>query len=287
VSVVDLSTNAQPLYLHSGDMIKVHVFSSPGGGVAHQVITDVTTGQTGQLVMDSNSTTGAGSVANPKTGDGPLQLPYSVHTTKNAMPWGVVLGTPMAFSWEIGHSNFYTHAFQGECVPGQWDCQSYDTSNSGWGAVSPFQLMSVKFEVKGKQFGPDSWATNDSQGGGAEDDLWCGGYGPARRAPRCAASRTTRTTRRRRPSTSEPPMPEPRTTSVVERPSTHRRNVPRPAHERVRLRLLLRHTAQPESTDRLTGSDSRPRRPREVWSDGWGSHPQSAGRSRRNRGCDR
>ena len=180
VSVVDTSSNAnQPLYLHSGDVIKVHIFSSAGGGVANQQITDVTTGQTGQLVMNSNSKTGTGSVPNPKTGDGPLKLPYSTNTTNNALPWGVVLATPMSFSWEIGHSNFYTHPFQGECVPGQWDCQSYDTSSSGWGAVNPFQLMSVKFEVKGQQISPDSWATNDSQGGAAEDDVWCGGYGPA------------------------------------------------------------------------------------------------------------
>jgi hypothetical protein len=180
VGVVDTSTNAnQPLYLHSGDVIKVHVFSPAGGGAARQVITDVTTGQTGSLTMISNATTGAGSVANPNTGDGPLRLPYSTNTTNNAMPWGVVLGTPMALSWEIGHSNFYQHPFQAECVPGQWDCQSYDTSNSGWGAVTPFKLMSVTFEAKGQQVTPQSFATNDGEGGVFEDDEWCGGFGPS------------------------------------------------------------------------------------------------------------
>jgi hypothetical protein len=180
VGVVDTSTNAnQPLYLHSGDVIKVHVFTSTDAHHdAKQVITDVTTGKSGSLTMFSDATTGAGSAANPNKGDGPLRLPYSKNTTDNAMPWGVVLGTPMAFSWEIGHSNFYTHPFQSECVPGQWDCQSYDVSKSGWGAVAPFKLISVTFEVNHKQIAPDSWATNDSQGGAFEDDVWCGGYGP-------------------------------------------------------------------------------------------------------------
>jgi hypothetical protein len=182
VGVVDKNTN-QPLYLHSGDLITVHVFPSGDGtgsnNDAKQVISDLTTHQTGTLIMNSNATTGAGSVANPTTGDGPLSLPYSTNTTDNAMPWGVVDGTPFAFSWEIGHSNFYTHPFQSECVPGQWDCQSYDTSNSGWDAITPFKLLSVTFGVNGHQIAPDSWATNDSQGGVAEDNEYCGGFGPS------------------------------------------------------------------------------------------------------------
>ena len=181
VSVVDKSTNPNaPLYLHSGDRIKVHIFNS--GDVnndAEQVITDLTTGQSGSLIMDSNATTGAGSAANPGVGDGPLTLPYSTNTTSNAMPWGVVLGTPFAFSWEIGHSNFYTYPNQGECVPGQWNCYSYDTSKHGWGATSPLQIQSVTFNIAGSPVAPTSWATNDSQGGIAEDVQWCGSYNTA------------------------------------------------------------------------------------------------------------
>lgn len=187
VGVVDTSTNSQqPLYLHSGDTISVHVFNSgDSNNDAEQVITDLTTGQSGSLIMDSNATTGAGSVANPNTGDGPLTLPYSTNTTNNPMPWGVVDGTPFAFAWEIGHSNIYTHSFQGECVPGQWDCQSYDTSRDGWGAVTPFRLLSVTFGIGGKQVAPQSWATNDSQGGAAEDNLWCGGFGDSQGTTLC------------------------------------------------------------------------------------------------------
>jgi hypothetical protein len=179
VGVVDQSTNSnKPLYLHSGDTITVHIHpSGDSNNDAEQDITDVTTHQSGTLIMNSNSTTGAGSSQNPTTGDGPLTLPYSTNTTDNAMPWGVVDGTPFALSWEIGHSNIYTHGTQPECVPGQWDCQSYDTSNAGWDAVKPFQLKSVTFGVGGKQIAPDSWATNDSQGGAAEDDEYCGGFG--------------------------------------------------------------------------------------------------------------
>jgi hypothetical protein len=177
VSVVDKSTNPNaPLYLHSGDRIKVHIFNSgDANNDAEQVITDLTTGQSGSLIMDSTATTGAGSAANPGVGDGPLTLPDSTNTTSNAMPWGVVDGTPFAFSWEIGHSNFYTHPTQGECVPGQWDCFSYDTTH-GWGAITPLQIQSVTFKVGSSTITPSSWATNDSQGGVAEDTLWCGSY---------------------------------------------------------------------------------------------------------------
>jgi hypothetical protein len=187
VSVVDTTNNAdQPLYLHSGDTIKVHIFDSGDANHdAEQDITDVTTGQTGTLIMNSDPTTGAGSVANPTTGDGPLTLPYSTNTTDNAMPWGVVLGTPFAISYEIGHSNFYTHPEQEECVPGQWDCQSYDTSSDGWLGVKPFQIKSVTFGVNGQQIAPDSWATNDGEGGTFEDDEWCGGFGPSQGTTTC------------------------------------------------------------------------------------------------------
>jgi hypothetical protein len=178
VSVVDTTTNPnQPLYLHSGDVITVHIFpSGDSNHDAEQVITDKTTGQSGVLIMNSNSTTGTGSVLNPTTGDGPLTLPYSTNTTNNAMPWGVVDGTPFAFSWEIGHPNFYTHGTQAECVPGQWDCASYDTTFSGWGSIRPLRILSATFGIGGSQVAPSSWATNDSQGGSAEDSLWCGGY---------------------------------------------------------------------------------------------------------------
>lgn len=181
VSVVDLTSNSsQPLYLHSGDRVQVHIFpSGDAHNDAEQVITDLTTGQSGKLIMNSNATTGAGSAANPSTGDGPLTLPYSTNTTDNAMPWGVVDGTPFAFSWEIGHANIYTHSSQPECVPGQWDCFSYNTSLDGWGALSPLQIQSVTFGIKGKQAAPSSWATNDSQGGAAEDITWCGAFGSA------------------------------------------------------------------------------------------------------------
>lgn len=182
VSVLDQTSDpSQPLYLHSGDRIRVHIFDSgDAGNDAEQVITDLTTGQSGTMIMNSNATTGAGSGANPGVGDGPLTLPYSTNTTNNAMPWGVVDGTPFAFSWEIGHSNIYTHPTQAECVPGQWDCFSYDTTADGWRAIDPLQIQSVTFDA-GRQHdvAPQSWATNDSQGGSGEDAEWCGSYDTA------------------------------------------------------------------------------------------------------------
>jgi hypothetical protein len=180
VSVLDTSTNAsKPLYLHSGDTISVHVFpSGDKNNDAEQTLTDLTTKQSGSLNMLSNATTGAGSAAHPGVGDGPLTLPYSTNTTSNMMPWGAVAGTPFAFSWEIGHSNFYTHPTQPECVPGQWDCFSYDIASDGWSAITPVEIKSVTFKVGSKIVKPSSFATNDGQGGAGEDSLWCGAYNP-------------------------------------------------------------------------------------------------------------
>ena len=175
VKVLDLSNSKRPFYMHSGDVVRVHVFNSHNAkNEAEQVVTDVTTGHTGAFIMDSNAVTGASSAANPGVGDGPLTLPYSTNTTNNAMPWGVVKGTPFAFSWEIGHSNFYTHPTQGECVPGQWDCFSYNTSKNGWGAIAPLHINSVTFAVGKSTVRPSSYGTNDGPGGIAEDKLWCG-----------------------------------------------------------------------------------------------------------------
>lgn len=180
VKVLDLGTNPQkPMYLHSGDTVTVHIFDSgDANNDAEQVITDVTTGQSGKMIMDSDASTGAGSAANPGVGDGPLTLPYAANSTANPMPWGVVDGTPFAFSWEIGHPNFYSDPNQAICVPGQWDCYSYDTGASGWGAITPLQIVSATFGVGGNSIVPSSWATNDSEGGAAEVDQWCGAYDP-------------------------------------------------------------------------------------------------------------
>ncbi len=177
VKVLELSHSQRAFYMHSGDVVRVHVFNSHNAkNEAEQVVTDVTTGQTGSFIMDSNAVTGAGSAANPGRGDGPLTLPYSTNSTNHPMPWGVVRGTPFAFAWEIGHSNIYTHSSQGECVPGQWDCFSYNTSKNGWGAVSPLNIKSVTFAVGKSTVRPSSYGTNDSQGGVSEDILWCGQY---------------------------------------------------------------------------------------------------------------
>lgn len=166
VKVLDLSKSNRPFYMHSGDVVRVHVFNSHNArNEAEQVVTDVTTGQTGVFIMDSNAVTGASSAANPGVGDGPLTLPYSTNTTNHAMPWGVVKGTPFAFSWEIGHANFYKHPSQGECVPGQFDCYSYNTSNNGWGAITPLQINSVTFG-RGQVHGPAVQLRHERQPGG-------------------------------------------------------------------------------------------------------------------------
>ncbi len=98
----DGSTNS-PLIMHAGDTIKIHFFDTTPSVGWNISVADLTTGQSGSIVLASKY--------------GPLLPLFSAEQIGNALGWGLVNDTPNAFVWEIGHtSNFTTPAGQ-LCVP--------------------------------------------------------------------------------------------------------------------------------------------------------------------------
>jgi hypothetical protein len=123
-------------------------------------VTDVTTGHSGTIVLNSKY--------------GPLLPLYSTQQIGNALGWGLVDDTPNAFVWEIGHtSNFSTPAGQ-LCYPGQTDCDSYNTAS--WLGITPLKILSVTF-ANGSA--PSEWAVTSDLGGTAEVSSYCPAYGGA------------------------------------------------------------------------------------------------------------
>jgi hypothetical protein len=157
-----LAGSNDPLVMHSGDTVRVHYFRGP----QHQhplniLVTDETSRQqSAPLILISKS-------------DGPLTPTGSTNTDSNFLQWGAVYAPPMEFSWEIGHANFYKYPFQPECLPGMFNCYSYNVPR-GWLGVNPVRIKSVKFNNDSVK--PSSYETVDGQGGSFEDFLWCGSY---------------------------------------------------------------------------------------------------------------
>ena len=88
-----------PLVMNAGDTVRIHFFvSSPGQGWNISVA-DVTTGQSGTIVLNSKY--------------GPMLPPFSAQQIGNALGWGLVNDTPNSFVWEIEHTSaFNTPAAQ-------------------------------------------------------------------------------------------------------------------------------------------------------------------------------
>lgn len=144
------------LVMHGGDTITVHYYTTSAKDGFHITVTDVTTGQSGTIILSSPT-------------DGPLMPAYSQNLTSNFLQWGVVAATPLSFSWEIGHTNIYSPSAGATCYPGQTGCYSYNVSQ-GWGKVIPMQIKGVTY---GDGSQPQSWAVDDSQGGVAEVKAHC------------------------------------------------------------------------------------------------------------------
>ncbi|HYL09202.1 MAG TPA: hypothetical protein VEU31_00570, partial [Candidatus Acidoferrales bacterium] len=147
-----------PLIMHAGDTITVHWFTTPAQDGFHVTVTDLTTGGTGTIVLNSPS-------------DGPLMPAFDTQEIGNALAWGIVFDTPNAFVWEIGHESVFTGgaAF---CVPGQTGCDSYNADS--WAGFSPIQIKSVTF---GDGSAASTWAVVSDQGGIAEVDANCSAFG--------------------------------------------------------------------------------------------------------------
>lgn len=147
-----------PLVMNAGDTIKVHFYvGSPGPGW-NITVSDLTTGQSGTIVLNSKY--------------GPLLPLFSTQQIGNALGWGLVNDTPNSFVWEIGHTSPFSTPAGQYCVPGQTICDSYDTSH--WLGFTPLKILSVTFA--GDKH-PSQWAVVSDLGGTAEVTSACGSYG--------------------------------------------------------------------------------------------------------------
>src|SRR5262249_58938346 len=81
-----------------------------------------------QVTVEASGQTSSGLVLiSPK--DGPLTPEFSTQEVGNALDWGGVWDTPMAFVWEIGHSDLYGDHPDQFCVPGQTFCGSFHSGH--------------------------------------------------------------------------------------------------------------------------------------------------------------
>ena len=148
-----------PLIMHAGDTITVHWFTTSAADGFHVTVTDLTTGGSGTIVLNSKS-------------DGPLMPAFDTQSIGNSLAWGAVFDTPNSFVWEIGHTSNFTSPAGQFCVAGQSDCLSYDAP--AWAGTSPIQIKSVTF---GDGSTAKSWAAVSDLGGKAEVLATCSVYG--------------------------------------------------------------------------------------------------------------
>src|SRR5262249_52850542 len=106
-----------PFVMHALDTVHVQIWAPTPASAYQEQATHEPTGQTpGVRVLDSR-------------GDGPLTPEFNTQQIGNALDWGTVWDTPMAFVYEIGHSDeFGDHPGQ-FCVPGQTFCGSFNNDN--------------------------------------------------------------------------------------------------------------------------------------------------------------
>jgi hypothetical protein len=130
-----------PLVMHSGDTVKVHWFTTAAQDGFHVTVTDVTTGGSGTIVLNSKS-------------DGPLMPAYD------------------ASACEVGQPSRFTSPAAAFCVPAEAGCDSYDAA--AWAGTSPIQIKSVTF---GDGSVAKKWAAVSDLGGKAEVNQYCSAYG--------------------------------------------------------------------------------------------------------------
>lgn len=154
----DSAAPGSPLIMHAGDTITVHYFVTAEADGFHITVTNLNTGHSGTIVLNSTS-------------DGPLMPAYDTQQIGNSLGWGNVNDAPNSFVWEIGHASIFTggDAF---CIPGQTFCDSYNADS--WAGFSPIQIKSVTF---GDGSTPKNFAVVSDQGGKAEVAQSCATYG--------------------------------------------------------------------------------------------------------------
>jgi hypothetical protein len=137
--------------MHALDVVDVHIWAPAPGAAYQEQVTDETTGETSSvLVLISQR-------------DGPLTPQFSTNEIGNSLDWGGVYDTPMAFVWEIGHSDIYGDHPGAFCLPGQTFCGSFNADN--WAGITPIRIFDVTFGDGSHQ---QHWATVSDTGGKAE-----------------------------------------------------------------------------------------------------------------------
>jgi hypothetical protein len=144
-------SSSAPLVMHAGDTVRVHYFVTAAKNGWHINVRDLTTKQSGTIVLNSKS-------------DGPLMPAYNTQKIGNSLKWGAVHDTPDAFVWEIGHTSPFSSPGSHFCAPGAAGCYSYDAA--AWRNQSPpIHILNVTF-ANGSH--PHSWAVVSDYGGKAE-----------------------------------------------------------------------------------------------------------------------
>ncbi len=165
-AMLRVSGGKSPLVMHAGDRVSVHFFVTAEQDGWHIAVTDLTSGGSGTIVLNSKK-------------DGPLMPAYSRQRIGNSLKWGAVHDAPASFVWEIGHTSPFTHPASAFCWPGEPSCYSYD--RAAWANQSPpIHIDSVTF-ADGSA--PTGWAVVSDYGGKAEvtdpneTGSTCAGYG--------------------------------------------------------------------------------------------------------------
>jgi hypothetical protein len=147
------SATGGPLLMHAGDTITDHQYVTAARDGMHITVTDLTTGHSGTIVLDSPV-------------NGPLMPAFSVQKLGNALSWGLVNDAPNSLVWEIGHTGDYTTPAGQFCLPGSATkppCYSFDLPS--WLLFSPLQIKGVTF---GNGSTAKSWSAVSDTGGEAE-----------------------------------------------------------------------------------------------------------------------
>jgi hypothetical protein len=145
-----------PLVMHAGDTVTVHVHQTAANDGVHLTVTDLTHPGSGTIVLNSKK-------------DGPLNEVFDTQQIGNALGWGLVNDTPNSFVWEIGHTSPFSSPAAAFCLPGDPVCDSYDAS--AWAGTLPIQIKSVTF---GNGSTASTYAAVSDFGGRAEVDQYCG-----------------------------------------------------------------------------------------------------------------
>ena len=145
------ASGKDPFVMHAHDVVDVHIWApSPRPPTGSRSRTR-RAGQTSSVLV----------LISPK--DGPLTPEFTTNEIGNALDWGGVWDTPMAFVWEIGHSDLYGDHPGQFCVPGQTFCGSFNPDN--WAGFQPIRIFDATF---GDGSHPQNWAVVSDTGGKAE-----------------------------------------------------------------------------------------------------------------------